>query len=275
MNSSLPSPIASSLATPEPPVKVKSEAEIQALRDLQLKSLDQRVKIYIGHTNTIFEVCLEDLDKSPILKVLFNDIGTNDPFVMHPELAKVSADHFQSVREFLLTDEYMPAILDNPQGEDASPKKLDGCTTVEHYRQQALRNGHLYVIAKSLKMQTLLDLVYRKITEAQFEQYGLECLLSLAMTIFSRPNESQFGGICNPVGMKDEEGRKEDVMEEWLVENLGDRFQPVMINHAQLFFDVANHGACAARKFGERVMKRKVKFWDALQPNAIAIEDDD
>jgi hypothetical protein len=256
-------------------VRIKSEAEIQALGDLQLKAPDQRVKIYVGNTNAMCEVGLEDLDKSPVLKSLISNVGTDGAFIMHPELTKISADHFQSVREFLLTDEYTQALMDNPLGQEVLPKRLDGCTTAEHYRHEALRNGHLYVVAKFLSMRTLLDLIYRKITLAQFQPYGIECLLNLALTVFSRPDESRLIGIFNPAGLDMNQECKDDVLEEWIVQSLGDRLQPMMINHARLFFEVANHGACAARNLGERVLRRKVEFWNEAGSDVIAIEDDD
>ena len=49
----------------------------------------------------------------------------------------------------------------------------------------------------------------------------------------------------------------------------------MMTNHAELFFHVANHDACAARGFGVRVLRRKVDFWNTVSNDIIAIEDDD
>jgi hypothetical protein len=200
---------------------------------------------------------------------------------MHPELTVISAAHFQSVREFLLTDEYMPAIVENPKGEDVLPKRLGECTTVEHYRSEALRGAHLYVIAKRLAMKTMQDLVFRKITEAQYQEYGIKCLLNVAMVVFSRGKESVLirkGKFkpervdIEPGGRTDDEG---DPLEEWLVQVLGSKLQPMMINYAQEFWDVANHGACSARGFGARVLRWKIELWDAAGPDAITIEDDD
>ena len=146
---------------------------------------------------------------------------------MHPELTKISADHFGSVREFLLIDEYMPALVHNSRGKDVLPKRLDGCSSVKAYHHQALRNGHLYVIAGRLSMRTMQGLIYRKITEAEDQPYGIECLLNLAMTIFSRPDESQHFGngnlnLVNHYVEAESEGK--DVLEEWLIRSLGTDF---------------------------------------------------
>jgi hypothetical protein len=98
-NSSLPSPALSTQTNTEPTVRVKSEKEVQALIDLQLKSPDQRVKIYVGDQNTMCEVGLQDLDKYPVLKLLISNVGTDRPFVIHSELAKIMVDHFLSVHD--------------------------------------------------------------------------------------------------------------------------------------------------------------------------------
>ena len=278
MASSLPSPMVSPQARPQPQVRIKSEAETEAIAHLQRKPLDQRVKIYVDKNNVDCEVGLEDLDKSPVLKSLLNhsDVGTDGLFIMHPELTRVSADHFRSVREFLLTDEYMPAIIDNPRGEDVLPKRLDGCTSVEHYRSEARRGSHLYVIAKRLGMTTLQNLVYRKTTQAQFQPCDIKCLLDLAMIVFSRPEESHLNGKGKfKSGEEDSENHSEDAMEQWLFASLGAKFQSMMTSQAQLFFKIASHGACASRGFGLRVLRWKVENWEAVGADVIAIEDDE
>ena len=247
------------------------------MSELERKPLDQRVKIYVGEKNSACEVGLKDLDKAPVLKLLISNTGSDSLFIMHPELTKISAEYFRSVREFLLTDEYMPAIINNPRGEDVLPKRLNGCALVEDYQNQALRNAHLYVIAKRLGMRVMQDLVFRKIVEAQFKLYGIECLLNLAMTVFSRPNDSQLNGKGR-LGAMGEEGKgglDGDKLEEWLIQMLGDRLQSVMISHARLFYEVANHGACAARHFGVKVLRRKVEFWNTVRKDTITIDDDD
>ncbi|EXJ67543.1 uncharacterized protein A1O5_09556 [Cladophialophora psammophila CBS 110553] len=258
------------------PVKIKREAEIQALENLQKKPPDQRVKIYVGKNNAEIEVGLEDLGKSPILKALISKLGAPGPYIMHPKLTTVNADHFQSVREFLLTDEYMPALVNNPHGEDVLPKQLDGCTSVDHYENEALRGAHLYVLAEKLEMRTLQALVFRKITQAQFHKYGIKCLLDLAMVMFSRPQESDMNGKGRCKRDDDDNNFDEgDALENWLVEALKNQFQATMIHHARQFFRVANHGACKKRGFGVRVLRSKVDDWEALGPDFIASEDDD
>ncbi|EXJ56930.1 hypothetical protein A1O7_07274 [Cladophialophora yegresii CBS 114405] len=264
-------------STPRQAVKIKSEAENQALADLRLKSPDQKVQIFVGPNNTIYEVGLEDLEKAPALKALVNKTGAQTPFIMHPELTKISADNFRSVYEFLLTNEYMPAIIDHPLGENKFPKRLDGCTSASHYQDEASRGAHLYVITKRLGLKSMQDLVLRKIIQAQHQPYGIEGLLGIAMIVFSRPEDNAVFGPCGSEkssNHQDSEGNQ-DPLEEWLVQNLGDKLQPVMINHARLFFQVANHGACAARGFGVRVLRRKVEVWDTMDANVVAIEDDE
>ncbi|ETI26040.1 hypothetical protein G647_02817 [Cladophialophora carrionii CBS 160.54] len=277
MNSPLQSPIRPKPAGPRPSVRIKSEAESQALADLRLKASSEKVRIYVGANNTVYEVGLEDLDKAAALKALVNKTGTQTPFIMHPELTEISADHFHSVYEFLLTHEYMPAIIDNPLGENRLPKRLDGCTSAAHYQEEALRGAHLYVIAKRIGLKSMQDLVVRKITQAQHQPYDVECLLGIAMIVFSRPEANAAFAPCNSeiTSNIQDSGGDQDVLEEWLVQNLGDKLQPLMINYAQLFFEVANHGACAARGFGARVLRRKVEFWDTVGADVIAIEDDE
>jgi hypothetical protein len=171
----------------------------------------------------------------------------------------------------------MPALLDNLQGQNMLPKRLDGCTSAGHYQNEALKGAHLYVIAKRLEMRGMQDLVFRKLTQAQHHPYGIECLLGVAMIVFSRAEAKTMLGACNPERLGDSQNDQgdRDVLEEWLVQTLGDKLQPMMINHAQLFFEVANHGACAARGFGVRVLRRKVEFWDTVGVDVIAIEDDE
>jgi hypothetical protein len=252
-------------------VKIKSEAEEQAVAELQLKSSTQRVKIYVGSNNTIYEIGLNDLAKSPALQAQLRVRKSGDsPDVMHPVLTQIPVHHFQAVREFLLTDEYMPAILDNRAGEDALPKRLDGCETADDYHTELLRAGHLYVVADRLRIQSMKDLIRLKIVTAQYHTYSMERLLDLAMIIFSRPE-----GIEDLTRIRGEADGQEDkdALEEWLVEALGSRFVEVMSDHGKQFVEVMVQGACAARNFGPRVFSWKVQYWNSAGPNATVIED--
>ncbi len=235
------------------------------------------MKIYVGKNNEVYEVGLDDLDKSPVLKSLVNSTGTRSPFIMHPELTLISPGYFHSVREFLLTDEYMPAIVNNPQGEDVYPKRLDNCTTPAHYQNEVLRAAHLYVIAKRLAIKTMQDLVIRKIKEAQYHKYEIKCLLDMAMVVFSRPEEAALmgkGKFKSGNAGNGEDGDA-DPLEKWLVEQLGSNFRKMMKDHAEQFFKVADNGVCSARGFGVKVLRWKVEFWDVIGTDVIAIEDDD
>ncbi|OAL23541.1 hypothetical protein AYO20_10986 [Fonsecaea nubica] len=277
--SSLESPNMSTSSSPAP-VRIKREAEAQALEKLQQKPPEQRVKVYVGKNNTEMEVSLEDLEKAPVLKCLISKLGTPSPYIMHPGLMAVDADQFRAVREFLLTDEYMPALVNHPHGENVLPKQLDNCATVDHYRNEALRSGKLYVIAEKLGMKSLQDLVFRKITQAQFHPYGPQCLLDLAMIIFSRPEAGDLNPTENPNKSEGElegigENEQGDVLEEWLIKSIRDQFQRTMIHHSRHFFRVSEHGVCRKRAFGPRVLRSKVEDWEALDPDVVAIEDDD
>ncbi|KAJ9610496.1 hypothetical protein H2200_005273 [Cladophialophora chaetospira] len=281
MGSSLPSPVVSPQTMRQPPVRVKSEAETEALAKLYLKPSEQRVKIYVGKNNTVCEVGLEDLEKSPVLKSLVNSTDTSKPFIMHPELTVILTDHFQAVREFLLTDEYMPAMMDNPKGQAIFPKLLGDCTTIEDYRREALRGAHLYLIAKGLAMSGMQDLVFRKITTAQYREYGIKCLLDMAQVVFSSPQKSVLIGKGKSKAVEGDNGSKSkidgngDPLEDWLIQMLGSKLRRVMIDHAKQFFKVAENGACLARGFGIRVLRWKVNFWDEAGQDVIPIEDDD
>lgn len=265
--------------SPKPAVRVKTEEEIQAFADLQLKNPQEQVKIYVGPKNKVFTVGIVDIEKSPVLRSLISNVSAEGPFIMHPELAKIGAGHFTSVWQFLLMDEYVPAITENPHSADTLPKQLDRLTSAEDYRREVLRAGHLYVIAKKLGMATLEDLIFREITQAQYQQYGVKCELDLAMIVFSRPEESELATKWKfrPLGDTNHGDGKEgeDALENWLIDSLVNKFQPMFIQHAQLFFQVANHGACARRRFERRVLSRKVELWDEIGKEVIAIPDDD
>jgi hypothetical protein len=72
----------------------------------------------------------------------------------------------------------------------------------------------------------------------------------------------------------DEEEEKKDVLEEWLIDQLGSKLQTVMTRHAQLFFEIAQHGACESKEFQKRVLQRKVEMLEALG-NVVLVEDDE
>ncbi|KAG9774467.1 hypothetical protein KCU88_g5443, partial [Aureobasidium melanogenum] len=293
-------------------VKIKTEEEANARAAIQERPLAERVRIYIGPQNKVFTVGIRDLDKSPVLKALLvvhQDVGSaggagsagsgsaagsEGPYnyIMHPELTKIDANHFQPVFQFLLMDEYVPTIISNPKGANVVPKQLDGLVTVGEYQNEALRGGHIYVIAKALGMRDLEDLVLRKITQAQYlgggGGYGVKCLLDLAMVVFSRPEENELakrakhqlrgddgadGG--DGVALRNGEEEEEDRLEHWLIESLKDKLQQTLIDHAKQFFMVANHGACARRGFAARIFRRKVEDWEKLGGDVVAIEDDD
>ncbi|KAL2433539.1 hypothetical protein ABEF95_005180 [Exophiala dermatitidis] len=281
-------------------VKIKTEEEANARAAIQERPLAERVKIYIGPQNKVFTVGIRDLDKSPVLKALVHHgvasgaAGSEGPFIMHPELTKIDSEHFKTVFQFLLMDEYVPAIISNAKGANVFPKQLDGLVTVGEYQDEALRGGHIYVIAKALGMRDLEDLVLRKITQAQYlgggggGGYGAKCLLDLAMVVFSRPEENELAKRAKHQLRRDDgadgadgadgEGDKEDEedrLELWLIESLKDKLQQTLINHARLSFMVANHGACARRGFAARIFRRKVEDWEKLGGDVVAIEDDD
>lgn len=255
-------------------VKVKSEEQIQAFATLQLQPTEERVQVFVGKESEIFEVGVQNLGKSPVLQSLVNKVSAEQPYIMHPELTKIDPDHFQSVCQFLLADEYVPAIIDNRNGPDVLPKRLDGCVTAEDYRNEALRAGHLYVIAKRLGMERLEELIRRKITQAQFQPYGVKCLLELAKIVFSRPEESELAARKGKFIRAATMGQ-EDALENWLVTHLKEKLQKVLINHARLFFEIAQHGACEKRGFATRIFRSKVEEWEALGTQTVAIEDDD
>ncbi|KAL2410434.1 hypothetical protein ABEF95_001688 [Exophiala dermatitidis] len=280
-------------------VKIKTEEEANARAALQDRPLAERVRIYVGSKNKVFTVGIRDLDKSPVLKALLvhHDVpgagaaGSEGPYnyIMHPELTKIDAEHFQPVFQFLLMDEYVPAIISNPKGPAVFPKQLDGLVTVSDYQREALRGAHIYVIAKALGMRGLEDLVFKKITQAQHfggGGYGVKCQLDLAMVVFSRPEESELAkrakhqlrgddGADGGDGVALRDGEEEDRLEHWLIESLKDKLQQTLINHAKQFFNVANHGACARRGFAARIFRRKVEDWERLGGDVVAIEDDD
>jgi hypothetical protein len=134
-------------------------------------------------------------------------------------------------------------------------------------------------------MTLLEELVLRKITEAQFYPYGIRYLLEMSMIVFSRRDfstKSRWGRKTESVtgkGRDDSEGiddeSKRDKLEDWLIENLIEKLQAVLLNHAQLFFQVANAGACKKRGFGVRIFRGKVEEWERNGPDVVAIEDDE
>ncbi|KAK5203380.1 hypothetical protein LTR47_009604 [Exophiala xenobiotica] len=249
----------------------------------------------------------------------------SESFIMHPLLTKINPDHFIAVQQFLIMDEYVPAILGNPAGEHVGwPKRLDGHTSVEDYRRESVRAAHLYCLARRLGMRGLARLVVRKIVECghQESEYrqvdsrgggggggaggrhpcsgsgvgvGVKCLLDIARVVFSRSLENeapQGGGGGGGVGWvmdaavegkgkgkakaddDHNEEEKKDVLEEWLIDQLGSKLQTVMTRHAQLFFEIAQHGACESREFQKRVLQRKVEMLEELG-NVVLVEDDE
>ncbi|KAK5464854.1 hypothetical protein LTS15_001417 [Exophiala xenobiotica] len=337
-------------------VPIKSEQE-RALLSFHLSTTtrnEEKVKIYVGPRNRIFIVPLDSLDKSPVLKALNNDsvsgsgsgsgsstsrLGSgsgsknSDPgssgsrsdsesFIMHPLLTKINPDHFVAVQQFLIMDEYVPAILGNPAGEHVWwPKRLDGHTSVEDYRRESVRAAHLYCLARRLGMRGLAALVVRKIVECGYQEYrqvdsraggggapagggdgggrhpcsgrgvgvGVKCLLDIARVVFSRnlENEAPQSGAWVMDGAVEGKGKgkrkaddhngeeeKKDILEEWLIDQLSSKLQTVMTRHAQLFFEIAQHGACESREFQKRVLQRKVQMLEELG-NVVLVEDDE
>lgn len=267
-------------------MRVKTEEEAIAIKALGQRRAEDRVKIFVGKSNKEFKVAIETLDKSPVLKSLVcQDVDGEESYVMHPLLTTVDIRHFDAVRHFLIMDEYDPFITSNPGGPDQYPKRLDGLRNVEDYKKEAIRACHIYVIAKQLEMSLLEKLVLRKITEAQFYPYGIRCLLEMSMIVFSRKDfstkprrgrkaESVTGKGHDKNDGNDNESNR-DKLEDWLIENLIAKLQAVLLNHAQLFFEVANAGACKKRGFGVRIFRGKVEEWERNGPDVVAVEDDE
>ncbi|KIW53124.1 hypothetical protein PV05_08719 [Exophiala xenobiotica] len=251
----------------------------------------------------------------------------SESFIMHPELTKINADHFVAVQQFLIMDEYVPAIVSHPTGENVWPKRLDGLDSVDDYRREALKAASLYVLARRLGMGTLAALVVRKLVECGYQEYqdagvgagaggpgrhpgsargtgvgvgvrvgvGVKCLLEVARVVFARSLENEneaaqglggwvMGGEGKGKGkgkdkatVKGDEGSQggeKDVLEEWLIDQLSSRLQTVMTRHAQLFFEIAQHGACVSREFEKRVLQRKVEMLERLG-DVVLVEDDE
>ncbi|KAI1616517.1 hypothetical protein EDD36DRAFT_429329 [Exophiala viscosa] len=257
-------------------VRVKAEEEVRVREHIKATPQEEQVKIYVGPSNRVYTVSIGDLQKSPFLKAMLSQDSTDGPYIMHPALTEITPDHFLAVQHFLIMDEYLPAIVSNPKGGDILPKQLDGLNSVEEYRSEAVRAGHLYIIAKRVGMMSMQDLVFQKITQAQYQQYGIKCLLKLAKVVFSRPEDNELLGKVKAESPRCDHPseEKEDPLERWLVESLKRRYPSVMLRHAQLFFEVANHGACARRSFELRILKRRVEELEA-SGGAIIIEDDD
>ncbi|KAK4939676.1 hypothetical protein LTR10_020066 [Elasticomyces elasticus] len=257
-------------------VHVKTEEELRVLDLLKATPHDQHVKIYVGPSNKVYTVSIGDLEKSPILKAMVSQDSADGPYIMHPALTEINPNHFLAVQHFLIMDEYIPAIVSNPRGNDIVPKQLDGLNSVDDYRAEAVRSGHLYIIAKRLGMTTMQDLVVQKVTQAQYQQYGIKCLLELAKVVFSRPEDKELlsktkseSPQCGRAGEENE-----DPLEKWLIESLKRRLQTMMLRHAPLFFEIANHGACARRGFESRILKRRVEELEA-SGGSVIIEDDE
>jgi len=255
---------------------IKPEEEVRGWEHLKATPHDEQVRIYVGPSNKVCPTSIGDLDKSPVLKAIVSQDSADGPYIMHPALTEINPDHFLAVQHFLIMDEYIPAIVSNPAGDEILPKQLDGLRSVEEYRAEAVRSGHLYIIAKRLGMTSMQDLVFRKITQAQYQQYGIKCLLKLAKVVFSRSEDNE---LLSKVKAESPQvvragDEKEDLLERWLVESLKSRYQSVMLRHAQLFFEVANHGACARRGFELRILRRRVEDLEAAG-GSITIEDDE
>ncbi|KIW09796.1 hypothetical protein PV08_11896 [Exophiala spinifera] len=200
-------------------VHVKSEEQQESISRIPV---DERVSIFVGQHNTVFTVSLESLDKSPTLKALVSrqgdsvlgggsngqgtttgidsGTGTEGAFIMHPKLTNVDPDHFAAVQQFLLADEYIPAIVSNFVGENSGrncAKTLDGVNTREDYRRETIRAAELYVLAKRLGMTGMAHLTKRKIAECGYTtgSVGIQCLLEVSMVVFARPDDADGGRI--------------------------------------------------------------------------------
>ncbi|KAK5061251.1 hypothetical protein LTR84_007793 [Exophiala bonariae] len=263
--------------------RIKSEEETNAFKALAARPADERVKIFVGSINHEFTVGIDTLDKSPVLQtLLIRDRTGEESYIMHPLLTKVNTKHFEAVVSFLVMDEYDPFIISNPNGADSLPKRLDGVVSTEDYRKEALRSCSIYVIAKQLNMASLEKLVLRKIIEAQYRPYGIQCLLEMSRIVFSRKDNAgivKMGKMAEPPGQSHDEDTgaegEGDKLEEWLIGNLTEKLQAVLLTNAQLFFQVANLVECQKRGFAIRIFRTKVEAWEHDGPNVVAIDDDE
>ncbi|KAL6246714.1 hypothetical protein RBB50_006021 [Rhinocladiella similis] len=298
-------------------VHIKTEEEQEPISRIPV---DERVSIFVGQHNKIFTVSLESLDKSPTLRSLVSRQGGGDDgsgngngtstgtgaegtFIMHPKLTSIDPDHFAAVQQFLLADEYIPAIVSTfgvNDDRNALSKTLDGVDSLEDYRSETVRAAQLYVLAKRLGMVSMAQLVKRKITECGYTtaSVGVKCLLDVSMVIFSRPDDAD-GGIhvvlqSNPAGhsqsdvkakngkgmvhdgleKEKEKEKNADALEEWLISVLAMHFQAMMTSHSQFFFEVASHGAVVRRQFQRRILQRRIENLKTLG-EAVLIEDDE
>jgi hypothetical protein len=262
---------------------VKTELESMANSIICKISNDDKVRIYVGRSAKGYELRRADLEKSPILNSWLCKGCDEVAYIMKPELLTVDVRAFGSAREFLFLDEYTPTLVDNPAGAAVLPRSLEGCTTVDDHRAQALRSAHVYCLAKRLGMLKLQVLAYKKISTTRHSNYGVSCMLDLAAVIFSRPDDASFmvkkgkeraldGDIDDDMSTQDDE----DKMEKWLVQQIAGDFRLMMESpaHAKHFFHVAEDTACADRNFAARVLKASIEKKSWRKP-PVVLEDDD
>jgi hypothetical protein len=117
-------------------VRIKTGVERDAILAPAAKPAEEVVKLRVDEKSNAeeYQVSAQDLEKSPVLSSWVCKQGTGGPFIMHPELLSMSPKHFQSVAQVLMLDLYMPLLEDNPKEADLLPKRLEGRTTDQEYR---------------------------------------------------------------------------------------------------------------------------------------------
>ncbi len=117
----------------------------------------------------------------------------------------------------------------------------------------------MYLLAEQFKVDGLPDLIYTKITEAQFQKYNHKSLLNFARILFGRPQSVM---VSETAGEKD----SGSLLEDWTISSLAEDFWSVMQCHCSLLREVS--AATGRRQFIQRLLRARADLVDKVGAQA-------
>ena len=225
----------------------------------------ERVQIMVGPINTEFTCSKANVLKSTVLQGYLVQRPGKHAFIMHPDLKEVSPLDFGCVVEYLRTNMYTPALVEaSANRSDSRMFVLEGLTKELEFTDEIQRCGRLHVLAKKLSLPSMVEYVFKRLTQVRYPKAVLKprVLLQLSKTIFSNDGPNVLQGQAQD---------QEDALENWLIKYIVENLEMITTwkDNSRLFWEVMHAGG----NLSARVFRGRAEL-DEKFPDLIKIEDD-
>jgi hypothetical protein len=193
------------------------------LNEDDLLSRKERVQILVRPINTEFVCSKANIAKSPVLASYVVEHAGQQPYIMNPALKDTDPGDFGSVIEYLRTNEYAPILIEAPANRSDSRKYvLDGVACDDDFLDAVQQCGRLHVVAKKFQMPSMVDYIFKRLTEVRYSNSVIKNAVFLQLTniVFTGTSATTTGG-------HGEEENQEDALESRLIGKIVENLEKI------------------------------------------------